>query len=543
MVDSLYQIKPNLGNFAKYTSEKDCVLAAIDIGTNSIHMVVVKINAQLKTFSIITTQKDTVRLGDRNPKTKELTPEAISRSISSLKRCKDLMNSLNVDHIVAVATSATRESPNGLEFLEQVERETGIKVDLISGQEEARRIYLGVVSGMDFNHDPQVLIDIGGGSTELILADRYEPRFLSSTKVGAVRLTQEFITTDPISPEEYTYLQAYIKGMLERTVDELNSCLKPNEQPRLIATSGTAETLATIIALEQTESNLIPLNGYIISNKDLKIWVKRLASMSYEERLAVSGMNDRRGEIIIAGSLILSEAMSLLNIDYLTISERALREGVIIDWMLTHGYIDSHFRYQSEIRPRSVLKIAHKYQVNLESNRRIAEFALKIFDDLQGYLHNFEGLEREWLWGSAILYNCGLYVSHSAYHKHSYYLIRNAEFLGFTEIEIEIMANIARYHRKSKPKRKHDPYKNLSSFHQKLIKQLGAILRLAVALDRRQIGAIASLDCVYNSSTHQVDFILKPSNNNDDCALELWNFDFEKPIFEEEYQVSISVTK
>jgi exopolyphosphatase / guanosine-5'-triphosphate,3'-diphosphate pyrophosphatase len=136
-----------------------------------------------------------------------------------------------------------------------------------------------------------------------------------------------------------------------------------------------------------------------------------------------------------------------------------------------------------------------------------------------------------------------LYVSHSAYHKHSYYLIRNAEFLGFTEIEIEIMANIARYHRKSKPKRKHDPYKNLSSFHQKLIKQLGAILRLAVALDRRQIGAIASLDCVYNPSTHQVDFILKPSNNNDDCALELWNFDFEKAIFEEEYQVSISVTK
>ena len=284
MVDSLYQVKTKMGNFAQISPQQDCVLAAIDIGTNSIHMVIVKINAQLKTFSIITTEKDTVRLGDRNPKTKELTIEAMDRSLNTLKRCQDLAKSFNVDHIVAVATSATRESPNGKYFLELIEREIGIKVDLISGTEEARRIYLGVLSSMDFNKQPHVLIDIGGGSTELILADRYEHRFLSSTKVGAVRLTQEFVTTDPISNEEYTYLQAYIRGMLERTIDELNSAFKPNEKARLVGTSGTIETLATIIALAETGVEPNPLNGYNISLKDLKNLVKRLASMNYQER-------------------------------------------------------------------------------------------------------------------------------------------------------------------------------------------------------------------------------------------------------------------
>lgn len=539
MVDSLYQIKPNLGTFAKPNPQQDCTLAAIDIGTNSIHMVVVKINARLKTFSIVTREKDTVRLGDRNPKTKELTPEAIARSLAALKRCQDLAKSLNVDHIVAVATSATRESPNGSEFLEQIEREIGLKVDLISGQEEARRIYLGVLSGMDFNDQPHILIDIGGGSTELILADQYDARFLSSTKVGAVRLTQEFVTTDPISNYEYGYLQAYIRGMLERTTDELLSYLKTNEQPRLIATSGTAETLAMIIALEQTGVEPNPLNGYKISKRDLKNWLRKLSLMTCAERYNVNGMNDRRAEIIVAGALVLLEAMELLNIDELTVCERALREGVIIDWMLTHGYIDSHFRYQSEIRPRSILKIAHKYQVNLDSNQRIAEFAIKLFDSMENKLHQWGEMEREWLWGAAILYNCGLHISHSAYHKHSYYLIRNAEFLGFTEIEIEMMANIARYHRKSKPKRKHEPYKNLSLIHQKTIKQLSAILRLAVALDRRQIGAIKDLTCVYDPVKRFLKLNLIPANIADDCALEIWNLNLEKPIFEEEYQVII----
>ena len=176
-------------------------------------MVIVEVDKTLPAFTIISREKDTVRLGEREPKTGNLSEAAIKRSLASLRRCKDLAESFNVEHIIAAATSATREAPNGLDFIWQVQAEVGITINLISGYEEARRIYLGVLSGMDFQEKPHVIIDIGGGSTEIVLADSQEPRFLSSTKVGAVRLTNELISTAPIDEKELTYLHANVRGM------------------------------------------------------------------------------------------------------------------------------------------------------------------------------------------------------------------------------------------------------------------------------------------------------------------------------------------
>lgn len=523
--------------------EQDCILAAIDIGTNSIHMVVVRVNPALPAFTIIATEKDTVRLGGRDPKTGDLTPAAMGRAIAALQRCQKLAKSFNAEHIVAVATSAVREAPNGRDFLKQVNAELGLFVNLISGQEEARRIYLGVLSGMEFNNQPHIIIDIGGGSTELILGDSHEPRSLSSTKVGAVRLSAELITTDPISNSEFQYLQAYVRGMLERPVEELLAHLEPGEQPRLVGTSGTIESLATIHAREKLGMVPNPLNGYQLSRKDLKEMVKRLASLSYAERAAIPGMSDRRSEIIVAGALILLEAMTLLGVESLMIGERALREGVIVDWMLSHGLIEDRLRYQDSVRQRSVLKIAQKYQVNLEYSDRVANLALSLFNQTKGHLHNWGTEERELLWAAAILHNCGLYVSHSAHHKHSYYLIRNGELLGFAEAEIEVIANLARYHRKNAPKKKHESYTNLpSKKHRQLVNQLSAILRLAVTLDRRQIGAIQRVRCEYHRDVLELHLRLQASIPDDDCALELWSLDYEKAVFEAEYSVKLVAT-
>jgi exopolyphosphatase/guanosine-5'-triphosphate,3'-diphosphate pyrophosphatase len=523
--------------------QQERILAAIDIGTNSIHMVVVRVNAALPTFTIIAKEKDTVRLGDCDPKTGDLTPAAMGRAIAALQRCQKLAKSFNAEHIVAVATSAVREAPNGRDFLKQVYAELGLFVNLISGYEEARRIYLGVLSGMEFNNQPHIIIDIGGGSTELILGDSHEPRSLSSTKVGAVRLSAEFITTDPISNSEFQYLQAYVRGMLERPVEELLAHLEPGEQPRLVGTSGTIETLAIIHAREKLGMVPNPLNGYQLSRKDLKEMVKRLASLSYAERAAIPGMSDRRSEIIVAGALILLEAMTLLGVESLMIGERALREGVIVDWMLTHGLIEDRLRYQDSVRQRSVLKIAQKYQVNLEYSDRVANLALSLFNQTKGHLHNWGTEERELLWAAAILHNCGLYVSHSAHHKHSYYLIRNGELLGFAEAEIEVIANLARYHRKNAPKKKHESYSNLpSKKHRQLVNQLSAILRIAVTLDRRQIGAIQRVRCEYRRDVRELHLRLQASRPDDDCALELWSLDYEKGVFEAEYAVKLVAT-
>lgn len=519
------------------------LLAAIDIGTNSIHMVVVQIDPALPTFTIIAREKETVRLGDRDPETGNLTQEAMKRASAALQRCQELAKTFNAEQVVAVATSAVREAPNGRDFLKQINSELGLFVNLISGQEEARRIYLGVLSGMEFNNHPHIIIDIGGGSTELILGDSHEPRSLSSTKVGAVRLSAEFVTTDPISNSELQYLQAYVRGMLERPIEELLAHLEAGEQPRLVGTSGTIETLATIHAREKLGIVPNPLNGYELSRKDIKEILKHLAPMSCVERAAIPGMSERRSEIIVAGVVTLLEAMTLLGAETLTICERALREGVIVDWMLSHHLIEDRLRYQESVRQRSILKIAQKYQVNLDYSDRVANFALSIFNQTKGHLHDWDTEEQELLWAAAILHNCGLYVNHSAYHKHSYYLIRHGELLGFTETGIEVIANLARYHRRNTPKKKHENYSNLpSKKHRQLVNQISAILRLAVTLDRRQIGAIQQVRCEYQPDVQELHLHLQPSHPNDDCALELWSLNYEKGVFEEEYGVKVVAT-
>lgn len=520
--------------------KQDHILAAIDVGTNSIHMAVVKIQPDLPAFSIITREKATVRLGDRDKKTGRLTPEATQRAIEALRRCQDIAKSLRADSVVAVATSAVREAPNGHAFLEEIESELGLIVDLISGQEEARRIYLGVLSGMEFGGQPHVMIDIGGGSTELILGDGHEPRTLSSTKIGAVRLTSEMISTDPISNSEFSYLQAYVRGMLERSVDELRAHLQPGEQPRLVGTSGTIETLATIHAREKLGIVPAPLNGYQFSLRDLREITNRLRKLSNAERAAIPGMNDRRSEIILAGAVILQEAMTLLGLESLMICERALREGVVVDWMLTHGLIEDRLRYQSSVRERSIIKNAKKYQVDLAHGERVAQLATSLFDQTQGTLHQWGEEERQLLWGAAILHNCGHFVSHSAHHKHSYYLIRHGELLGYTEVEIETIANLARYHRKNGPKKKHESYRNIASKkHRRVVEQLNPLLRLAVALDRRQIGAIEQVRCEWNPTQTQIQLSLKARNPADDCALELWSLEQKKDCFEATYGVKL----
>ncbi|NWF61900.1 MAG: Ppx/GppA family phosphatase [Fischerella sp.] len=536
-------VSASWGDTPTPTDKQQRIIAAIDLGTNSLHMVIVRIEATLPAFSIIGREKETVRLGDRDLDTGCLKTEVIERAIACLRRFQEVAKTLNAETIVAVATSAVREAPNGKEFIHQVEVELGLSIDLISGQEEARRIYLGVLSGMEFNNQPHVIIDIGGGSTELILGDSYQERTLTSTKIGAVRLTNELISTDPISNAEFQYLQAYARGMLERSVEEVQANLHFGEYPRLVGTSGTIETLVTINAREKL--NFVPstLNGYQFSLKDLREWVNRLRKMTHSERAAIPGMPDKRSEVILAGAVILQEAMSLLGVELLTVCERSLREGVIVDWMLTHGLIEDRLRYQSSVRQRSVLKTAKKYHVNLEHSDRVAVFALSIFDQIQGILHNWGAEERQLLWAAAILHNCGHYVSHDSHHKHSYYLIRNGELLGYTETEMEIIANIARYHRKSPPRKKHENFRNLlHKEHRQAVTQLSAILRLAVALDRRQIGAITQLQCELIPDTREFKMQIFPSRPDDDCALELWSLDYKKGVFEAEFNVKLVAT-
>lgn len=524
---------------------REFTLAAIDIGTNSVHMVIVKIDATLPSFNIIGKEKDTVRLGEFCESTGDLTEEGMERCIASLKRCMQVAKSFQADDVVAVATSATREAGNGQVFIDRVKAEVGLSINLISGTEEARRIYLGVISGMELRGKPHAMIDIGGGSTEITLGCGGPHDFLSSSKVGAVRLTARFVSSDPLSKKEYDYLRAYVRGVLEPTVDSLKHKLRdkrreddfPNDPLKLIGTSGTIECLAILNAMHQTGVEPEPLNGYCLAYDELSKWVARLRKMNFDERLALPGMSDRRAEIIVAGAIILQVAMELLEVSELKICERSLREGVVVDWMLTHGLIENRMAFQESVRDRSVKKMARKYNADGD---RVASFATALFDQTQGSLHHWDTIEREYLWAAAMLHNSGHYISHSAHHKHSYYLIRNGGLLGFTEPEVEVIANIARYHRKSQPKKRHEGYNNLPGKRaRKVVDQLGAMLRIAVALDRARSSAIAAVEATYDSETEKLFLQLIPTEAGNSCELELWNLDYKKAWFESIFKVEI----
>jgi len=460
-------------------------VAAIDIGTNSIHLLIAAIDPGLHSFRVLLAEKSTTRLGERDPESGDLSPEAIERAFRTLRHCRDLALSHGVEQIVTAATSAVREAPNGRDFLLALQEQLDLEVDLVSGPEEARLIYLGVLSGMSFGETPHWILDIGGGSTELVLADGRDGRAFTSTRIGAVRLQREFCQQDPLPPERRRFLQAYIQGALDPAVAEVRRALRPGEQPVLVGTSGTAMALAALAAAEDGKPPL-RLGGYRLSRERVDQLVEKLVLLTPEQRRALTVINDRRAEIIVPGALILQTAMAMLGARELVVCDRALREGLIVDWMLRNDLLGDRFAFQSTIRERSVRHLARIFGVEQARADRVAELALSLFDQSRGLLHHDDDSGRLLLWAAAQLHACGKHINSASYHKHTWYLIRHGELLGYSELEHLMVAAIARYHRRGLPKKRHESWQLIEGREEKrTVANLALLLRLAAALDRR----------------------------------------------------------
>ena len=362
-------------------------IGAIDIGSNSTHLLVASIDSFLNTFTIELAEKSTTRLGERDIDTGKLTESSMKRTLETLKRFKDLAASYKVEELIIAATSAVREATNGQDFLNQIQEDLSLTVDLVSGAEEARLIYLGVLSGMQFEGKPHLIVDIGGGSTELILADQEEARALTSIKVGAVRLQRDFIKQDPMPASRCEFLKNFIQGSLEPAADKIRRRILSAEEPVMVATSGTALAVGSLVSRD--DSNLpIKLHGYVLTREVLDDLIQELIPMTPEQRRRLSALSDRRAEIIVPGALILQATMQLLGMKKLILSERALREGLIVDWMLRHDLLQDQFGFQSTIRERTVLHQANRFSVDIDRAKRVARYALKIYDETHKYLHD-----------------------------------------------------------------------------------------------------------------------------------------------------------
>ncbi|WP_320664087.1 Ppx/GppA phosphatase family protein [Prochlorococcus sp. MIT 1223] len=502
-------------------SGKIIYVGAIDIGTNSTHLLIAAVDTFLQTFSIEFAEKSTTRLGEKDPLSGKLTDIAISRTLETLKRFKDLAESYNVENLLTAATSAVREAPNGDHFVDLAKDKIDLDIEIISGTEEARLIYLGVISGMQFENRPHLLIDIGGGSTELILADANDSKALTSTKIGAVRLKRDFVNKEPLSLKDHEFLKTYIQGSFEPAVDKISRRIKSGKPPLMVATSGTAMAIGSLL-ISQFKTHKTKLQGYKVSKLGLDQLAENILKMDSDQLRKLTPLSERRAEIIVPGILILQTIMKMMEVEEVILSERALREGLVVDWMFRNGFLQDRFSLQGSIRQRTVLHQAKRFGVNLIRSEKVAKYALTLYDNTKGVLHSDDGKGRELLWAASILHCCGQHINLASYHKHSWYLIRHGELLGYSQLEHFMVAGIARYHRKSFPKKRHEAWQCIDSrIQRKVVSEMSMLLRLSASLDRRPEPVLSSIEV--EAKNNEVIIKLIPVDAEKNLGLEKWS--------------------
>ncbi len=516
-------------------SQTDRTLAAIDLGTNSFHVVIARVRAD-GTSEAITREKESVRLGSGSGDYATIHPEAMERGISCLKRFKNLADSHNAE-VVAIATSALREAENREAFLKRALDEAGIQIEVISGNEEARLIYLGILQGLPVFEKRILLIDIGGGSTELLVGEKGETLFSTSLKLGAVRLTEKYLKKDPIGIMDLQKCRIHIESVLSSFLPQIES-FKPFT---VIGSSGSITSVAAM-ALETMGEKRERLNGFEFGMDSFKSVRKQvLESDTIKKRQKIAGLDAKRADIIVAGVMVLDEILHRLKVPSVTVSDYALRDGIVYDTIASwYRFQNSEFLSIDNIRTKAIRNISNLYPAGKKHAERVAILTLKLFDDLKG-LHGLGPDAREYLEAACFLHQVGLCISHHSYHKHSYYIIKNAEgMVGFSNSEIEIIALITRYHRKGGPKQKHDEFRTLRPEDQILVKKLASLLRIGDGLDRSEKGIVTGISAKRETARVLCKLELVPGG---DPNLELWSVEEKKDLFEDTFQISFVCEK
>ncbi len=413
-----------------------------------------------------------VRLGSGPGDMKVLDPDAMERGISALAHMRRVAEAEGAA-IRAVATSAVREAENHDAFVRRAHDEAGVEVEVISGIEEARLIHLGVLQAVPVFDKRLMLVDIGGGSTELLIGERGETLAARSLKLGAIRLTARFFGGDRVHPAAVGACRQFVRSALAPFVPEVHEL----GFDVLVGSSGTIMAIAEMAAAQRGESTPLTFNLFELTRDELDDIVGRLLRVdTVEKRKGFPGLDPRRADIILGGAIILEQVMHTYDADHLVVSENALREGVLLDTVQrSRGGTLHHLR---DLSRASVLHLMEQCDERPDHSREVARLALALFDATQ-FVHHLDEAAREYLEAAALLANVGLFISHTKHHLHTYYVIRNSEQLtGFTDREIEIIAQVARYHRKSPPKPEHEEFARLWPDDQRLVRSLAALLRV-----------------------------------------------------------------
>jgi exopolyphosphatase/guanosine-5'-triphosphate,3'-diphosphate pyrophosphatase len=508
-------------------------LGVLDIGSNTVHLSVVEGRSD-GSFRPIVDRRAVLRLAEAAFPSMQIPEEAAERLVATVGEMHAVATGQRVSALVAFATSAIREATNGMAVLGRLREATGVPVRVLPGVEEARLTYLAARTWATFSARRLLVLDIGGGSLEVAGGDGENAEVADSLPLGATRLTRRFVHHDPPGEAELAALRVHCLSVL----GPLAASVRERQWDVVCGTSKTIRTLASVaewlpeVPSPSASFGFAGIDGRtapVLTAETVNVVAGRLARTPRRERGRLKGLDRLRADTVVAGSQLAALAMQAFGLTRLVLAPWALREGVIIDHLRREA-ADAEAEAGETPRHAAVVAFARRFAWDEPHVRRVTDLALSLFDQTER-LHAMGPEERDLLLCSSLLHDVGAAVAQSAHHKHSLYIIQNADIEGFTHRELALMANIARYHRKALPAEHHVEYMTLSDEDRRLVRRLGALLRLADGLD---LDHFQLVDGVRVAETG--DALTLELHSRDEPGLALWAVDRLSDLFEAEFR-------
>jgi exopolyphosphatase/guanosine-5'-triphosphate,3'-diphosphate pyrophosphatase len=505
-------------------------VATIDIGSNSIHLLVAAVGPGGK-VRVLDQAKERVGLGNLTLTTGSLDRRAMDAGIRVLATFRTLAERHGVTRIKSVATSAVREAANGGAFLRRIEKEVGLRVKVIPGREEARLIFLGVREAIDLGTEPAVIADLGGGSLELIRVEGGRAVELHSLKLGVARLAAEHLEEDPLSPRALRRLSARIRRALAPIVKKWRGL----GIGRVVGTSGTLLDLAGVAGRQRPDPFEGPLNGLAVDAIEIRRLRRLVAGMTRADRARLPGLDRARLDHVVVGAIVADTLLRAVGAKQLVACTWALREGVLLDYIGRHRPGLAEVSTVADLRRRSVLRFARHLRQTGNHPRHVAALAARLFEQLHEPL-GLPAESAELLDYAALLHDVGHVIDHPNHHRHTQYLITHGQLPGFSRDELEILGLISLYHRKGTPKGSHRAYRSLAKPSRVLVRGLSALLRIADGLDRSHFAVVRDVRIMRRGRR----LTLRLRTDGADAALEIWETSRRANLLEKLLEVEVA---
>jgi exopolyphosphatase/guanosine-5'-triphosphate,3'-diphosphate pyrophosphatase len=509
-------------------SAAEARIAAIDVGSNSIRLVVAEVLPS-GGYRVLDEERENTRLAAAMTKTGRLDPQAADATIRVLGNFLSIARGYSAGQIRAIGTSALRDAEDGPEFCDRARSELKLPIEVISADEEARLAFLSVARAFDISGREVAVADIGGGSTEIVLASSGLIDQIYDTKLGAVRVAEECEVTGSASESQVAKLRDFIDRALKKEIGK-----PPFAPDMLFGTGGTFTALGSMIMARQGQAGQ-PLWGLRVTRAAIRHLVADLAQMTIDRRRKVAGLNPNRADIIVAGLAVIERVMRHLHVNVVQVHTRGVRDGLLLT-MIGSRHTPCAVSYgttqrvpgvpATEERRAAVEEFAKNCGVDLQHARQVLRIAGSLWEQLAGPLE-LRLEDRELIESAALVANVGYLISFEGHHKHSYHLILNSELPGFERRQLQLLASVARYHRGSGPKRKHSEYSELSPDDRHRVAALAAILRLALALDRTHQQNVGDVRVRVDDRSVQITI-----DSQGDTDVDLWAAERKVELFE-----------